>query len=178
MTQKVTHLENNVTPTTMAINELTAYLQCIGHTDAIITLKDDMLYVEFPKKVDFSEEKLEAVGNIFYWTKTLAVPYISGLVHFYEYTDSLLISVRFYDKIFKVHEYLISKKINLLEFDVCVHEFSFKYECSDSENINEINEEILEEIKTIVDPENEYRRTVFLDKFESIDNCYTLSVKG
>lgn len=175
MTQRETHVESNVTPTTKAINELTAYLQSIGHPDANIYLKDDMVYVEFPKKVEFAADKLKAVGNIFYWTKTLAVPYISGLVHFYEYTDTLLVSVKFYDKIFKVHEYLISKGIKLLEFDVCNYEFSFKYDFSEHEGFNE---EVLAEIKSIVDPENEYRRPVFLDEIENMEHCYTMSVKG
>lgn len=175
MTQRETHVENNVTPTTMAINELTAYLQSIGHTDAAITLKDDAVYVEFPKKVEFSADKLEAVGNIFYWTKTLAVPYISGLVHFYEYTDTLLVSVKFYDKIFKVHEYMISKGIKLLEFDVCNYEFSFKYDSSEHEDFNK---EALSEIKLIVDPKNEYRRAVFLGEIHNDRHCYTMSIKG
>lgn len=170
--------ETNVlpeTPTSVAINNLKNFLQSIGYADASIYIKSDMVYVEFPKKVELSAEQLEEIHNMFYWTKNLKVPYINGLVHFYEYTDTLLISVMLYDKIFKVHEYLNSKGIKLLEFDVCNHEFSFKYDA----NVDpDFNEEALSEIKQIVDPEDNYRRAVGLFEIKKPVHSYILSIKG
>lgn len=174
MTQRETHVENNVTPTTAAINSLRDYLTSIGHADANIYLKQNMVYVEFPKKVELTSEQFEKIGSIFYWTDSLHVPYINGLVHFYEFADTLLISVNFYDKIFMVHEYMISKKVKLLEFDVCNFEFSFKYDCSMQEDFNE---EALKDIKELVDPKDEQRRAVALYEIKNMEHCFTMSVR-
>ena len=174
----MTQRENSVvseTPTSIAITHLKAYLHSLGHTDSTIYVKDDMIYVEFPKKVTFSEDSLNKVRELFYWTDTLSVPYITGLVHFYEYSDTLLISVKFYDKISSVHDYLNAKGFKLLEFDVCNYEFTFKFSTSDT---NEFNEDILNEIKKIVDPEDIFRRAVGLFEVSEDCNCHILSMKG
>ncbi len=174
MTPKETFVASE-TPTSIAINQLKEYLFSLGHTDAIIYVKDEMIYVEFPKKVSFSENELNTIRELFYWTNTLSVPYISGLVHFYEYSDTLLISVKFYDKISSVHDYLTSKGFKLVEFDVCNYEFTFKFKTADP---SEFNEDILKEIKQIVDPEDIFRRAVGLFEVSEDSNCHILSMKG
>lgn len=174
MTQRE-NLAVSETPTSIAVNSLKTYLHSLGHTDALIYIKDDMIYVEFPKKVTFSEEQINKVRELFYWTNTLSVPYISGLVHFYEYSDTLLVSVRFYDKISSVHEYLSAKGFKLLEFDICNYEFTFKFNYPGP---NEFDKDILKEIKKIIDPEDIYRRAVGLFEVDENNNNYILSMKG
>lgn len=145
------------TATDAAIAELKHVLKSFGHTNINVFQKNDMLYVEFLEKPTLSEELLKKIKNIFYWTDSIKVPYIDGLVHFYEFSDSLLISLKFYEQIVAVRDFIISHGMQLMEFDICDAEFSFRYSWASR---NCFNYEELQEVRKIVDPSEERSRSV------------------
>ena len=136
--------------TAAAIQRLESYLHSIGYGDANVHLETDMIYVEFMKVVQLKEEELKEIQNIFYWTNSISVPVINGLVHLYECRDVLLISVMAYDKISMIHDFIESKGLKILEFDVCNTEICFKYDWSGKDYLKEND---LNEIRKVVDPD-------------------------
>ena len=159
------------TATDAAIAELKYLLDTFGYKNINLYIKGDMIYVEFNEKPALTDEQIKKIRNVFYWTDTVDVPFITGLVHYYDFSATLLISIRNYDKIVAVRDFIVSSGMQLLAFDICDYEFSFRYDWS---NRDRFNYDELETVRKMIDPTGEHPRSVIIYGGERI---HSMSVR-
>lgn len=158
--------------TMAAINRLKESLLSFDYKNANVEVKSDMLFVVFEEGTQPSDEFIKKVGEIFYWTDTLNVPHIDGLVHYYDITNTLLINLVHYEEICRICKKLNSFGVTLEGFDISFHEYTFTYSIPGRSNL-QFNE--LMEIEQIVAP-NETEDLEHLSVFR-MNTIFTLTIK-
>ncbi|MBR3614435.1 MAG: hypothetical protein IKL55_04590 [Clostridia bacterium] len=160
------------TYTQAAINQFEEYLRSTDFNSANISHQRDTLLVEFPEGTKPSPEFIQKVGNIFYWSNELSNSHLDGAIHYYDFTNSLLINLSFYEEICQVCEKLKSFKIALTAFELGNSGYTFTY---DIHGRSPLSYTELLEIEQIINPE-EKEELKHLVVFR-MDVYYTLTVK-
>lgn len=158
--------------TVAAIERLKEDLLSTPANNANIELKGDMLFVEFNDESRPTDEIIQMVRQIFYWTDTLLVPHIDGFVHYYTEINTMLINLVHYEEICKICEKLKSFGAALKGFDLNFHEYTFTFDVPGRSNLR--YDELME-IEQIIDP-NETECLEHLSVFR-MDKFYTLTIK-
>lgn len=158
--------------TQAAVNRLKEYLLTTIYSGANVEYRSDMLFVIFEDGTQPSDELIDEVRKLFYWTDKLKVPHIDGFVHYYEMTNTLLINLVHYDEICRVCEKLKSFGVDLKGFDLSFKEYTFTY---DVHGRSPLRYPELLEIEQIVKPE-EKEILQHLSVFR-MDVFYTITIK-
>lgn len=158
--------------TQAAIDRLKDYLLSTSLTSANVSVKNDMLFVEFADGTCPTEENVREARKIFYWTDELTVPHIDGFVHYYDTNNTLLINLVHYEEICKICEKLKSFGAVVKGFDLNFHEYTFTYDVPGRSSLNYSE---LMEIEQIIDPKED-KDLEHLSVFR-MDCFYTLTIK-
>ena len=158
--------------TEAAINRLKEYLLTTAAHNAVIELRNDLLFVSFKGDSSFTETILETARQIFYWTDKLTVPHIDGFVHYYPGTNSMLINLVHYEEIYAICEKLKGFGAKVTGFDLSFHEYTFTYDVPGRSNL--CYDELME-IEQILEP----KKTEALEHLSvfRMGQFYTLTIK-
>ena len=170
MNTKASMLSNGHTQA--AIARLKEYLLTTAESNADIELENDMLYIKFKNGLPPTATLIQRVREIFFWTDSITIPNIDGLVHYYPSCSSLLVNLVYYDEISAIFQKLQELGTDVKDFDLNFHEYTFTYDVIGRNNL--VYDELLE-IEQILAPE-EKEALNHISVFR-MGKFYTLTIK-
>lgn len=153
--------------TQAAVELLKTTLSKYGVDNGCIQLIKDAIYIAPQMKGCLSEELLEEIRNVFYWTHCVFVEDIDGLVRFDADNNTVLVNLSNYEEIAGVRSKLVSYGTIIKKLERKGKEFSFDY---DLNGHHPLDYEKLEEIRQIVNPERDNPRSAIVFAYRGAYN--------
>lgn len=148
--------------TQAAVELLKTTLSKYGVDNGCIQLIKDAIYIAPQMKGCLSEELLEEIRNVFYWTHCVFVEDIDGLVRFDADNNTVLVNLSNYEEIAGVREKLVSYGTVIKKFAYKRKEFSYEYDLNGHPPLD-YNK--LEEVRAIVNPDHSNPRSAIVFSF-------------
>ena len=163
MERKATSVTTTVaTLTALAIDRLKTYLQTNNLGSAKIEQTSEMVTIGFYEPcVIPTAAQIRDIKRIFFgwFTDEELDGIVTGLIHYYDLTKTMLINIKFYDLICQVSEMINGYNMHVFKFNINDSYFSIDYTLQGN---RPIDYEKLCEIRAVVNPAGDKPRAVIV----------------